>query len=171
MSEKKLEEHCGCPIKDKLRPIMKEYIATTRALHLWFHGAHHVTRGTGFIGDHVGLYGEIYEKVQEDIDAVIEKSISILEDESIACPASITSMASEILSEYPSPSQHTSLAISAHGKTLMSAYIDFLEDIYKKLKSIDAMTLGLEDLIAGTCNQYENYVYMLQQREKSDLEN
>tara|TARA_B100000242_G_scaffold286584_1_gene252372 strand:+ start:1041 stop:1553 length:513 start_codon:yes stop_codon:yes gene_type:complete len=166
----KISEHCGCPIKDKLRPILLEYIGTTRALHLWFHGAHHVTRGTGFLGDHIHLYGEIYKKIQDDIDTVIEKSMSILEDESVACPAKICRLAGEILDEYPSPSQHTSLAIAAHGKTLMVSYLKMLDSMFKEIQSTDAMTLGLEDLISSTCNEYETFVYLLQQREKSELE-
>ena len=170
MSEK-ITEHCGCPIKEKLRPILIEYIGTTRALQLWFHGAHHVTRGTGFLGDHIHLYGEIYKKIQEDIDTVIEKSMSILEDESVACPAKITDIACDILNEYPSPSQHTSLAIAAHGKTLLVSYLKMLDSMFKEVQKTDAMTLGLEDHISTTCNQYETFVYLLQQREKSELEN
>ena len=166
----KIKEHCGCPIKGKLRPLFLEYIGTSRALHLWFHGAHHVTRGTGFVGDHFHLYGKIYEKVQEDIDVTIEKAISILEDESVACPAKITDIACDILSEYPSPSQHTALAIAAHGKTLMVSYVKMLEEMFKEIQQIDGMTLGLEDHISSTCNEYESFIYLLQQREKSELE-
>ena len=170
MSEK-ITEHCGCPIKKKLRPLLLEYVGTTRALHLWFHGAHHVTRGAGFIGDHIHLYGEIYKKIQEDIDAVIEKSVSILEDESAACPAKITEIACDILNEFPSPSQHTALAIAAHGKTLLVSYLKMLDAIFKEIQELDALTLGLEDLISSTCNEYESFIYLLQQREKSELEN
>lgn len=166
-----ITEHCGCPIKAKLRPIFLEYIGTTRALHLWFQGAHHVTRGTGFIGDHIHLYGTIYEKIQDDIDTVIEKAVSILEDESVACPAKICEIACDILNEYPSPSQHTALAIAAHGKTLMVSYLKMLDAMFKEVQATDAMTLGLEDHISTTCNEYESFVYLLQQREKSELEN
>jgi hypothetical protein len=130
-----------------------------------------VTRGTGFLGDHIHLYGKIYEKIQEDIDIVIEKAISILEDEAIACPAKITRIAYEIINEYPSPSQHTSLGIAAHAKTLMVSYLKMLNSMFKDIQEIDGMTLGLEDHISTTCNEYETYVYMLQQREKSELEN
>ena len=165
-----LKEGCGCPIKAKLRPILLEYIGTTRALHLWFHGAHHVTRGTGFLGDHIHLYGEIYKKIQDDIDDVIEKSISILEDESVACPAKITEIACEILDEFPSPSQHTALAIAAHAKTLLASYLQMLDAMFKEIQKSDALTLGLEDHISSTCNEYERFLYLLQQREKSELE-
>ena len=166
-----MTEGCGCPIKEKLRPLFLEYIGTTRALHLWFHGAHHVTRGSGFLGDHIHLYGEVYKKIQDDIDVVIEKAVSILEDESVACPAKITDIACDILNEFPSPSDHTALAIAAHAKTLMVSYLQMLDSMFHEIQQIDAMTLGLEDHISSTCNEYESFVYLLQQREKSELEN
>lgn len=166
-----MTEGCGCPIKEKLRPLFLEYIGTTRALHLWFHGAHHVTRGSGFLGDHIHLYGEVYKKIQDDIDVVIEKAVSILEDESVACPAKITDIACDILNEFPSPSDHTALAIAAHAKTLMVSYLQMLDSMFREIQQIDAMTLGLEDHISSTCNEYESFVYLLQQREKSELEN
>lgn len=166
-----INEHCGCPIKEKLEPILTEYVGTTRALHLWFHGAHHITRGSGFLGDHIHLYGEIYQRIQDDIDVVIEKAVSILEDESAACPIKITSIALDILKEYPSPSDHTALAIAAHAKNLMVAYVKMLESMFQELQEIEGMTLGLEDQISSTCNAYESFIYLLQQREKSELEN
>lgn len=166
-----LGEHCGCENKEQAEPLFDDYIATTRALHLWFHGAHHVTRGAGFIGDHVHLYGELYEKLQDDIDVIIEKAVSILEDERVACPARITEGALHILNEYPSPVDHTSLGIAANGKMLLGAYIKFLEVLRDGFKEAGALTLGLEDHIASTANAYESFLYMLQQREKSELQN
>ena len=102
---------------------------------------------------------------------MIEKAISILEDEMIACPASITSHAAKILSEYPSPSGHTALGIAANGKMLLSGYLSYLEFLRDALEEVGALTLGLEDHIAGTANKYEGFLYMLQQREKSELQN
>ena len=54
-----------------------KYIGCTKALLTWFHAAHHVTKGTGFAGDHVSLYGEIYNGINEDLDALIEKFIVV----------------------------------------------------------------------------------------------
>ena len=101
----------------------------------------------------------------------IEKAISILEDERIACPIRLTRYASEVLEEYPSPSEHTALGIAASGKMLLKGYLEYLEFLCAALKEVGAMTLGLEDHIAGTANAYETFLYMLQQREKSELQN
>ncbi len=168
----RIDEHCGCDADhEKAKPVMSEYIATTRALHLWFHGAHNVTRGAGFAGDHVHIYGEIYSKIQDDIDGLIEKAVGLFEDEMLACPTAITVRAGEILKDYPSPSSLSALAIAASGKSLLKAYLSFLDHVYDEFKGSGVATLGLEDFISSAANQYEDYVYLLQQREKSELQN
>jgi len=168
----RIEEHCGCDADhEKAKPIMSEYIATTRALHLWFHGAHNVTRGVGFAGDHVHIYGEIYTNIQDDIDGLIEKAVGLFNDEMLACPTAITARAAEVLKEYPSPSSLSALAIAASGKSLLKAYLSFLQHTYDELKEHGVVTLGLEDFISSAANKYEGYVYLLQQREKSELQN
>ena len=167
-----MNEHCGCDADhEKAKPVRSEYIATTRALHLWLHGAHNVTRGAGFAGDHVHIYGEMYAQIQQDIDGLIEKAVGIFEDEDLACPSSITHRAAEILRDYPSPSRMTALAIAASAKSLMKAYLQFLKHVKEELANSGVLTLGLEDYIGSTANQYEGYVYLLQQREKSELQN
>jgi hypothetical protein len=167
-----VKESCGCDADmETAKPVMAEYIATTRALHLWFHGAHNVTRGSGFAGDHMLLYGTIYVRVQDDIDGLIEKAVGLLEDESLGCPKSITTRAAEILQGYPSPAELSALAIAAAGKSLMKAYIEFLVHVRKELKDYGVLTMGLEDFIASAANAYEDFVYLLQQREKSELQN
>ena len=172
MNSTNLEEHCGCDADhEKAKPIMAEYIATTRALHLWFHGAHNVTRGAGFSGDHVFLYGKIYAQIQDDIDGLIEKAVGVFEDEELACPTSITVRAAEILNEYPSPSRMSSLAIAASGKSLLGAYLEFLSHIHESLEEHGVLSLGLSDFVSSAANEYEGFLYLLQQREKSELQN
>ena len=51
------------------------YICFTKANQMWFHSAHHVTKGKGFAGDHELLYGKIYQTLTEDLDALIETSL------------------------------------------------------------------------------------------------
>ena len=168
----RIEEHCGCDADhEKAKPIMSEYIATTRALHLWLHGAHNVTRGAGFAGDHVHIYGVMYTQIQQDIDGLLEKAVGIFEDEELACPTGITQRAAEILADYPSPASMSALAIASSAKTLVKAYLKFLKHVKTELENTGVLTLGLEDYIGSAANQYEDYVYLLQQREKSELQN
>ena len=53
----------------------------------------------------------------------------------------------------------------------MKAYVEFLEHIRDELKESGILTMGLEDFIASAANAYEDFVYLLQQREKSELQN
>jgi len=153
-----------------LKNYLHAYIGTFRALQLWFHGAHNVTRGTGFAGDHVLLYGEIYQAFQTDIDAIIEKAIGLTEDESMACPIGITSNALAIMEGYASPWQLDSLSIAAMGERMLSDYLTFSTDMFNALEQANELSLGLNDFIMAHSNKYETYVYLLRQRIKSDLD-
>jgi DNA-binding ferritin-like protein len=150
--------------------IMSELACTVRALQLWFHGAHHVSKGTAFIGDHVNLYGAIYEKLGDELDTIVEKAIGIGEDESVACPTILTSKALELLLQYPSPAGLKSLALVSCAKTLMKGYLRFLEHVSEELEASSELTLGLDDFLAASANGHETFVYLLGQREKVELD-
>jgi DNA-binding ferritin-like protein len=158
-------------MQNSLKDYLKAYIAGFRAAHLWFHGAHNVARGTGFAGDHVLLYGEIYQAFQNDIDAIIEKAIGLTEDESMACPISITEGAITIMREYATPSSLDALGIAAMGERLISDFLGFSTDMFHILEDSDELSLGLNDFIMAHANKYETYVYLLRQRIKTNLDN
>ena len=49
-----------------MEQIFRQWIGMHRAMIAWYHAAHHVTKGAGFGGDHVNIYGEIlFEKAFE----------------------------------------------------------------------------------------------------------
>lgn len=151
-------------------PTMVELASTVRALQLWFHGAHHVTKGTAFIGDHVNLYGAIYEKLADEFDAIIEKAIGIGEDESAACPVMLTGRSLTLLQQYPSPVGLNSLALVSCAKMLMKGYLGFLQHVSEELAGAGELTLGLDDFLAASANGHETFVYLLGQREKAELD-
>ena len=157
-------------MSDPLKNYLHAYIATFRAIQLWFHGAHNVTRSTGFAGDHVLLYGEIYQTFQDDIDAIIEKAVGLTGDESMACPIGITSNALAIMGGYPSPWRLDSLSIAATGEQMISDYLAFSTDMFAVLEQAGELSLGLNDFIMAHANKYETYVYLLRQRIKTDLD-
>ena len=139
---------------------MMSYI---RAMHTWFHGAHHVTGGTGFAGDHSSLYSRIYEEIQDDFDDVAEKAVG-LTGEGAACPLRIMQNAAKIISKYKSPCDLSPDEIAEEGLSIVENYLSLLDKIYKMLKNKDALTLGLDDFIMGMANDYETFVYLLKQR-------
>ena len=160
----------SCDSNDNFQQIMVELAATARALQLWFHGAHHVTKGTAFIGAHVNLYGAIYEKLADEFDAIIEKAIGIGEDESVACPVMLTGRSLELLQQYPSPVGLNSLALVSCARALLRGYLGFLRHVSEELGEADELTLGLDDFLAASANGHETFVYLLGQREKAELD-
>lgn len=146
--------------------IFRQWIGMHRAMIAWFHAAHHVTKGTGFGGDHVNLYGEIYTQLDEDLDGIVEKGIGLTGDETLADPVSSLSMAAGLLAQQPTSANQDAETIAANGLTVIKYYVDFIEKVYAQFEGI-GMSLGLDDLLQGHANQYETYVYLLQQRSRT----
>ena len=149
-----------------MKDALLSYIGCTKGLHTWFHAAHHVTKGAGFAGDHVNLYGEIYEGISEDFDKLVEKSIMVADSEDVACPMMITEISTKVLSQYETPSNRGADAISAIGLEYMRNHVDNLTELHKILGNCGALSLGMDDYLASAANQYEGYIYLLTQRVK-----
>ena len=79
-------------MKSNVSDLLLVYICYTKATQMWFHAAHHLSKGKSFAGDHVLLYGKIYETLTNDLDAIIEKAISFTDRETVACPIIILSL-------------------------------------------------------------------------------
>lgn len=150
---------------------LSQYLGMMRAMHLWFHGAHNVVRGTSFSGDHVDLFGKIYLQIQAEIDSAIEKAVGVTGDEGMACPMHITKTALQVLSNYPSPPSISSLAMAAVGLEMEKHFLEMLEVMFRELDEAGLLTLGLNDYLAALANSHENNVYLLHQRVKTELEN
>ena len=158
----------GPEMDSKLYNYMFSQICYMRAIHLWFHGAHHMTRGMSFSGDHSFLYDKIYNGVQDGIDAVIEKAVGLC-GQDIACPCHAVTGAAQILQAYPAPSKLNSTGIAAAGMAIIKDFIEFLECMNSDLDECGSLTLGLSDLLAAVANEHEGYYYLLKQRASDDL--
>ena len=146
--------------------IFRQWIGMHRAMIAWFHAAHHVTKGTGFGGDHVNIYGEIYTSLDEDLDQIVEKGIGLTGDESLADPVSSLSMAASLLAQQPSSANQDAETIACNAFEVIKYYVKSIESIYSQFEAC-GMSLGLDDLLQGLANQYETYVYLLQQRSRT----
>tara|TARA_Y100000992_G_C20951620_1_gene343836 strand:- start:77 stop:541 length:465 start_codon:yes stop_codon:yes gene_type:complete len=146
--------------------LLLAYICFTKANQMWFHAAHHVTKGKGFAGDHELLYGKIYESLTEDLDALIERAIGYTDSEIFACPIVLSQMTASVLQNFCSPSDQSDEEIVEIAYDTLERLIQNLESLHQKLYAADQLSLGLEDLLAGFANQYETYIYMLKQRLK-----
>ena len=153
-------------IKGQPLNILSDYLGSLRATQLWFHAAHNLTKGTGFAGDHVNLYGQMYLQLQEDFDVAVEKAIGLTQDENIGCPIKITSDALNILQEVPSPSGMPAADIAITALAFIQNHIRVLTEIFSSLEESGSLPLGLNDFLAASANRYDTYVYLLAQRIK-----
>ena len=151
---------------DKLFQCLVRRIGMLRSLHIWFHAAHHVTRGTGFAGDHAQLYGTIYLGFQAEVDPAVEKAIGLTGSEHAACPKMHVEIASDIMAEYPAPHELDAADIASVGCDMIKEYLGFLEEAYDVLEAEGHMTLGLDDQLGAASNSAETYLYLLMQRSK-----
>ena len=146
--------------------LLLSYIACTKATELWFHAAHHVTKGKGFAGDHNILYSKIYNLLGDDLDAIIEKGIGLYDEEQLACPIVIAKLASKMICNFDSPSNRSDHEIACIGLEVLKYHVRHLESLYNQLKDRQEFTIGFDDLLASMANEYERYIYMLKQRIK-----
>ena len=154
---------------EKLHHFYFSYIAYLRASYVWFHSAHHATRGVSFSGDHVNLYPKIYEFLSEQIDGVIEKGVAQVGMD-LACPKEQLAAATQIVCCYPSPAMVSPTAIAATGLCMIKDIIQFLEEQFKCLEDCGLLSLGLNDLMAAHANGLEDFVYLLKQRTAVEME-
>lgn len=144
--------------------VMLGLLAAARAHYLWFHGAHHVTRGACFVGDHK-LYSKIYEEYVTDFDSLAEKGI-VMFGERIADPLVVTQAAAQMLSAYQSPSALQPQGIASAGLQIERGYIARLEKSRLDLQAGGRLSLGLDNLLAQFADNHETWVYQLGQRAK-----
>lgn len=153
-------------MQHKIPDLLLTYISCTRATEMWFHAAHHVTKGKGFAGDHDILYSKIYQTLGEDLDSLIEKGIGLYDNEELACPVIISNLASKIMCKFESPSNKNDYEIATISLFVLNHHLEGLEHLYYTLTNSKDFTIGFDDLLQSLANVYERYIYMLKQRLK-----
>ena len=68
--------------------------------------------------------------------------------------------------EFTSPVELNADSIAAVGLQFMKHHVNHLTQLYQLLESKRLLTLGTDDYLAAAANQYEGYVYLLNQRVK-----
>lgn len=141
-------------------------LACIRCANVWFHAAHQLTKGVGFAGDHVNIYGEIYDALVDDYDGAAEKAIGLTGREEVACPHTILAMALEKMQKYPTPAGATASVIAGTALQIMRDLNSHVEEVFTNLEAEGMLALGLNDFLAAAANDYTKYIYLLQQRNK-----
>ena len=145
---------------------MVSLLSCLRSAGVWFHAAHNLSKGTGFAGDHVNIYGEIYTALVDDYDGAAEKAIGISGDEGVACPHKVMAVALEKMNKYSSPSGASAAAIASTALQIVRDLNDHVESLFASLEADGELPLGLNDFLAAAANDYTKYIYLLQQRVK-----
>ncbi len=150
--------------------LCSKFLGAFRGMHIWFHSAHVMTKGTGFAGDHVLLYGKIYEEITDQLDGAMEKVLGLTDDESLLCPKEMIKSTQMALELYDSPSNSSAHNIALTALQIVENFLTVIEIAYHIKKHHGMMTLGLEDFMASLANTHEGYAYLLKQRVKNHLD-
>ena len=141
-------------------------IGSTKSVLTWIHAAHHVTKGTGFSGDHVNLFGEIYQEMLEVFDELVEKSIVLCDTEEVACPLTITELSLVVLKEYESPVNLDGDQIAVIALNIVRDFSLALTQVYYALQEQRQLSLGMDDFLSSTAGKFDKFEYLLSQRIK-----
>lgn len=134
---------------------MKDLLAITRTLNLYYHFLHNVAHGEAFGSDHK-MTGAFYEELDTEFDSVSERHIGLSGDVSSATLLYTISEAASILSTMPDTED-------------MLSYFKYALDLEKQLRAevdlaMQDATEGTKNLLAGIADRSEVRDYKLKQR-------
>lgn len=147
---------------DQYLSALRALLGHLRAGNLWFHGAHLVTVGAGFHGDHK-FYRQVYETYTGDFDGASEKAIAYTST-AIASPQAVSAYATQILSTMPSVVGLNGHQIAAAALRVEKQTLAFVEKLFRDLEAGKRLSLGMNDYLAALANSHETFVYKLGQR-------
>lgn len=154
--------------RPQLQAFFTAFLPLARANQAWFHSAHHITRGTGFAGDHVKIYKKVYKAYDDAYDRAAEKAVGMTH-ESVACPLVTLPAAAQIVTKYSQPCKTTALQIAQQGLAIERNFLGFIESSLKNLRASGELTAGIENMLGDIADTHENFAYFLGQRIKTDL--
>lgn len=145
---------------------LHQFVGSVKAIELWFHAAHHLTKGMEFMADHDILYDKIYTFFGEYFDDIVEKLMAITGSEEIACPQRISANAGRELGQIPTPSNKDSREIAEIAFGVVIAHLKDINAAYDDFEKYEVMTKGMDDLLASNYSELETFVYFLQRKLK-----
>lgn len=128
----------------------------------FLHQTHHwQTQGAMFYADHQ-LFDRLYNESQPFIDQVAERAVG-LGSEVLVNPIRQAQKVFEIISVVsredtgPNEMVQTSLRME-------SLVLTVIDEVLQTMRNTDALTNGTDNLLQGTADLHETFVYLLQQR-------
>lgn len=138
--------------------------ATFRALDDWAHGAHLLAKGVGFVGDHANLLGPLYVRAGEAFDSLSERALGLGAPDATCEPAAVARAALETLSDWPTVAGADEADLMQSARDVVSFTLGELDAATKAITDADAMTRGLDNLLAQLSDDFEGFAYKLGRR-------
>ncbi len=137
------------------KKLMGSLVAFLRALYQIHQNAHWRTKGNEFYGNHL-LFQRLYEGTQETTDEAAEKTIGLF--------GSLPEMEDQIaaLTEKFHADNFDGDWVQAALKAEQT-FQALCKTVYDKIKKLEAMTLGLDDMIMSIASRHEVHIYLLKQ--------
>jgi len=127
-----------------------------RAQYWSYQQAHWQVKGQSFYGDHL-MFERLYESVQGQTDVLAEKMVAAYG------PDAVDGL--DLGAKFESFIRRWSDTDCLHKRGLLSEqdFQQICERVYKQLKSMGEMSLGMDDFLMATANEHETNQYLLRQ--------
>ena len=143
--------------------VLADLASVLRAGEAWFHAAHHAVSGTSAPADHAVLYDEIYDLLDDEFDAVLERAIGLSDDPGLADPIELIRSASALLMDWPRPIG-TGAEIAMRAVRVNQLVAVAVEGTIARIKELGAMTSGVDALLSQIVDAHERTGYKLGRR-------
>jgi hypothetical protein len=136
---------------------LRGLLSLLRSQYLSYQTSHWQVVGNTAYGNHL-LFQRLYEAVQAEIDGLAEKMVAYLGVEAVSLPDQVDLIGGWV-------ARWSSVTGDHHARGLQSE-VDaqaMFRKAYDTIKSVKAMTLGLDDFLMATANAHDTNAYLLQQ--------
>lgn len=132
--------------------------AQLRTMHVFYHQAHHMVKGSSFFGDHEALLG-FYKQLEDSYDSVVERTIMLTGPEYIDLKV-ILNRVENTLAMYPPLHQ------IKDNKEIFIIALDLERELCAMCQAQieHGTTEGTKQLLGDICNQSEMRQYKIDQR-------
>ena len=134
--------------------LLNEYLAMLRLAFMVHQHSHWKCSGSGFYGNHL-LFERLYNETKKMVDAVAEKIVGSLGPKALDHTTQC-----ELMNSF---NNYTSDNHLSNSLNVCKDICEKADDLFNRLKNLESMSLGMEDLIQSQINKLESHRYLLSQ--------
>jgi DNA-binding ferritin-like protein len=134
--------------------LMNEYLAMLRLAFMIYQHTHWKCKGSSFYSDHL-LFERLYNETKTMIDQAAEKIIGSFGNDALNHSNQCDLVCS--LNEYTSD-DHIGNALN-----VAKDFCEKAENVYSRIKSLEELSLGMDDMIQSHVNTVESHKYLISQ--------